>query len=99
MRVVRYLVFVVLFAGTAAAQGRRPPHPPPPPPPPIVKPPPLKPGEVQEIVVGGIKLVGTDHNARMLYFLERANEELERSSLQKRSFIPQLARTVENEKL
>jgi hypothetical protein len=31
----------------------------------------------------------------LLYFLERANEELERSSLEKRSFIPHMVRSVE----
>ena len=32
-------------------------------------------------------------------FLERANEELERASLEKRSFIPHMVRSVEEEKL
>jgi hypothetical protein len=36
---------------------------------------------------------------QLLYFLERANEELERASLEKRSFIPHMVRTVEEEAL
>jgi hypothetical protein len=36
---------------------------------------------------------------QLLYFLERANEELERASLEKRSFIPHMVRSVEEEKL
>ena len=34
-----------------------------------------------------------------LYFLERANEELERASLEKRSFIPHMVRSLEEEQL
>jgi hypothetical protein len=36
---------------------------------------------------------------QLLYCLERANEELERASLEKRSFIPHMVRTVEEEAL
>jgi hypothetical protein len=36
---------------------------------------------------------------QLLYFLERANEELERASLEKRSFIPAMVRSVEEEQL
>ena len=41
----------------------------------------------------------TNRNDPTRNFLERANEELERASLQKRSFIPHIVRSVEEEKL
>ena len=47
----------------------------------------------------GLDLNGRMRTPQLLYFLERANEELERASLEKRSFIPHLVRTVEEEAL
>jgi hypothetical protein len=47
----------------------------------------------------GLGLSGTSRSPQLLYFLERANEELERASLEKRSFIPHIVRTVEEEAL
>jgi hypothetical protein len=44
-------------------------------------------------------LAGKMRTPQLLYFLERANEELERASLEKRSFIPHMVRTVEDEAL
>jgi hypothetical protein len=44
-------------------------------------------------------LSGKMRTPQLLYFLERANEELERASLEKRSFIPHMVRTVEEEAL
>ena len=44
-------------------------------------------------------LNGKMRTPQLLYFLERANEELERASLEKRSFIPHIVRTVEEEAL
>jgi hypothetical protein len=49
---------------------------------------------IDPLTVGG-KVRG----AMMLQFLERANEELERASLQRRSFVPELVRTVDLEAL
>ncbi len=46
-----------------------------------------------------LNLNGKSRTPQLLYFLERANEELERASLEKRSFIPHLVRTVEEEAL
>jgi len=47
----------------------------------------------------GLGLAGKNRSPQLLYFLERANEELERASLQKRSFIPHIVRSVEEEQL
>ena len=42
---------------------------------------------------------GKVRGSMMLEFLERANEELERASLQRRSFVPELVRSVDLESL
>ena len=47
----------------------------------------------------GLGLNGRSRSPQLLYFLERANEELERASLEKRSFIPSMMKTVEEEDL
>ena len=46
-----------------------------------------------------LNLNGRQRSPQLLYFLERANEELERASLEKRSFIPHIVRSVEEEAL
>ena len=46
-----------------------------------------------------LDLNGRMRTPQLLYFLERANEELERASLEKRSFIPHMVRSVEEEQL
>jgi len=46
-----------------------------------------------------LDLNGRMRSPQLLYFLERANEELERASLEKRSFIPHMVRSVEEEAL
>jgi hypothetical protein len=46
-----------------------------------------------------LNLSGKMRTPQLLYFLERASEELERASLEKRSFIPHMVRTVEEEAL
>ena len=66
-------------------------------------------GEGKEKKGGNAKEKNFDFNAldlngrmrtpQLLYFLERANEELERASLEKRSFIPHIVRSVEEEQL
>ena len=47
----------------------------------------------------GLGLSGRTRSPQLLYFLERANEELVRASLEKRSFIPSIVKTVEEEAL
>ncbi|HEX3761354.1 MAG TPA: hypothetical protein VHW23_21810 [Kofleriaceae bacterium] len=46
-----------------------------------------------------LQLNGQMRTPQLLYFLERANEELERASLEKRSFIPHMVRSVDEEAL
>jgi hypothetical protein len=58
-----------------------------------------KPAKDQVFNFEGLGLAGKNRSPQLLYFLERANEELERASLQKRSFIPHIVRSVEEEKL
>ncbi len=58
-----------------------------------------KPTKEQNFNFDNLNLNGRSRSPQLLYFLERANEELERASLEKRSFIPHLLRTVEEEAL
>jgi hypothetical protein len=46
-----------------------------------------------------LDLNGRTRTPQLLYFLERANEELERASLEKRSFIPHMVKSVDEEQL
>jgi len=57
------------------------------------------PPKEQNFNFNALDLNGRTRSPQLLYFLERANEELERASLEKRSFIPHLVRTVEDEAL
>ncbi len=47
----------------------------------------------------GLDLAGRLHTPQLLYFLERANEELERAFLERRSFIPHMVRSLDEEAL
>jgi len=58
-----------------------------------------KDGKVKNFDFNGLDLNGRMRTPQLLYFLERANEELERASLEKRSFIPAMAKSVEEESL
>ena len=55
--------------------------------------------KVKNFDFNALDLNGRMRTPQLLYFLERANEELERASLEKRSFIPHLVKTVEEEAL
>ncbi|MDB4959168.1 MAG: hypothetical protein JWO36_6737 [Myxococcales bacterium] len=95
-RVMRRLSLVVCLLCSAFAHADRGK---PQPPPPCEGPKPAK-GCVQTIDMGkGLDVSGQNRTAQLLYFLERANEELERASLERRSFIPRLVLTIEEEKL
>ena len=58
-----------------------------------------KAGKEQNFNFDNLNLNGKSRTPQLLYFLERANEELERASLEKRSFIPQMAKSVDEEQL
>jgi hypothetical protein len=58
-----------------------------------------KPGKPKVFDFTGIDLAGRLHTPQLLYFLERANEELERAFLERRSFIPHMVRSLEEEAL
>ncbi|MEZ4367239.1 MAG: hypothetical protein R2939_13285 [Kofleriaceae bacterium] len=47
----------------------------------------------------GLDISGRLRTPQLLYFLERASEELERASLKRRSFIPELVRSIDEESL
>ncbi len=55
--------------------------------------------KVKNFDFNGMDLNGRMRTPQLLYFLERANEELERASLEKRSFIPHMVKSVEEESL
>ena len=66
---------------------------------PVAKPEAKKPVKEQNFNMDGFKMDGKSRSPQLLYFLERANEELERASLEKRSFIPHIVRTMDDEAL
>ncbi len=58
-----------------------------------------QPAKEQTFDFNALDLNGRTRTPQLLYFLERANEELERATLEKRSFIPDMVRTLEEENL
>jgi hypothetical protein len=58
-----------------------------------------KKGKDQVFDFTGLELAGSMRMPQLLYFLDRAEEELERASLERRSFVPEMVRSVEEEAL
>ena len=51
------------------------------------------------IIIDPLKLKGVLRNVMMIEFLERVTEELHAASLEKRSFVPELVRSLDEEAL
>ena len=47
----------------------------------------------------GLDIAGRLRTPQLLYFLDRASEELERASLERRSFIPEMVRSIDESAL
>ncbi|WP_428261825.1 hypothetical protein [Haliangium sp.] len=47
----------------------------------------------------GLDISGQMRAPQLLYFLDRASEELERASLERRSFLPEMVRSIDEESL
>jgi hypothetical protein len=47
----------------------------------------------------GLNFEGRLRTPQLLYFLDRASEELERASLERRSFLPEMVRSIDEESL
>jgi hypothetical protein len=58
-----------------------------------------KPAKPSELDFTGLDLEGRLRTPQLLYFLDRAAEELERASLERRSFIPEMVKTIDEENL
>lgn len=83
MRTALAIIVLAALAVPAAAQPKR--H--------------QQPEKPPIIDMDGMKIDGRLRGVQLLYFLDRANQELDRASLEKRSFIPELVRTLDEEQL
>lgn len=106
MKVLVCLVTVLLFAPAAAAQSRRRHRAP-------KKPAAAAPAPAPDATAKetsnkkkektfdftGFELAGSVRMPQLLYFLDRAEEELERASLERRSFVPAMIKSLDEEKL
>lgn len=79
---MRIVLAILLLSTTAFAQAGKAK-------PPAKEPPP------KTFNIGPLSIGGKLHTISMLQFLERANEELERASLEKKSFVPKMAQSVD----
>ncbi len=60
---------------------------------------PTKPTRPAELDFTGLNFEGRLRTPQLIYFLDRAAEELERASLERRSFIPEMVKTIDEESL
>jgi hypothetical protein len=56
---------------------------------------PKAPGKPKVFDFTGLDIAGRLRTPQLLYFLDRASEELERASLERRSFIPEMVRSID----
>lgn len=56
-------------------------------------------GKNQVFDFTGLSLGASMRTPQLLYFLDRASEELQRASLQRRSFVPEMVRSISEEGL
>jgi hypothetical protein len=56
-------------------------------------------GQAKVFDFTGLDLQGRMRTPQLLYFLDRASEELDRASLERRSFIPEMVRSLDEESL
>lgn len=56
-------------------------------------------GKLKELDFRGLDLTGRQRTPQLLYFLERASAELEAAFLERRSFIPEMLRSLDEERL
>jgi hypothetical protein len=103
-RLTGWLCLALLFvlSGVATAQPKKPAPPPPPPVPPAgaddggaTAPK----GKMTKLDFTGLDLSGKQRTPQLLYFLERAGSELNAAFLERRSFIPEMLRSLEEERL
>ena len=100
-RLAIFVVALVFLCGTAEAKKRKRRRKPAKKKAPIanVKERKSKSGKVQNFDFTGLELGASMRTPQLLYFLDRASEELQRASLQRRSFVPELVRSIDEEGL
>lgn len=91
-RCVLLVLLALLLATPALAQPAKKPPPTPVEPPKGDAP---KGGKPKVFDFTGLDISGRLRTPQLLYFLDRATEELERASLERRSFIPEMVRSVD----